>query len=230
MTDQTRIVLSIEDRTIANLALLTMRHGPYDVRRIEGMDAARAAVKELKPHLVILDVDDDDGHAIELIGENERNGRVPIIALTRRGDLKRQLEAFDRGADDCIGIPFVPSDLVARVIAVLRRAYGSTRAAYRPLQVGQLEIDLVGRQVRAHGSEIHLTSVEQALLYLLAANAGTVLTRDTIMDAVWGPDFVAGSNVIDQHVRALRAKLQNDWRKPQYIETIPGIGYRFSPK
>ncbi|HUG06771.1 MAG TPA: helix-turn-helix domain-containing protein, partial [Candidatus Limnocylindria bacterium] len=70
---------------------------------------------------------------------------------------------------------------------------------------------------------------EQALLYLLAANAGSVLTREQILDALWGTDFVIESNVVDRHVRALRAKLQNDWHKPRYIETVPGSGYRFVP-
>jgi two-component system, OmpR family, alkaline phosphatase synthesis response regulator PhoP len=72
-----------------------------------------------------------------------------------------------------------------------------------------------------------LTSLEQALLYLLAANAGSILTREQILDALWGTDFVIESNVVDRHVRALRAKLQNDWHKPRYIETVPGAGYRF---
>jgi two-component system alkaline phosphatase synthesis response regulator PhoP len=74
-----------------------------------------------------------------------------------------------------------------------------------------------------------LTSLEQALLYLLAANAGSILTREQILDALWGTDFVIESNVVDRHVRALRAKLQNDWHKPRYIETVTGSGYRFVP-
>lgn len=217
----------IDDQTIANLVVLTLRHAPYEVRTLAGTRAARAALEELKPHLMILDVDDDDGHAIDLISESERDGRTPIIALTRRSDLRRQLEAFERGADDCIGVPFAPTDLAARVLAVLRRAYGKTPPALRPLRVGGLEVDLVGRQVRAAGADLHLTSLEQALLYLLAANAGTTLSRETILDAVWGVDFLADSNVVDRHVRSLRVKLQNDWRTPKYIETVAGLGYRF---
>lgn len=217
----------IETQTIANLAELTLRHGPYEVRRMRSTADAAAALKQLRPHLVILDVDDDDGRAIHLITASERDGRTPIIALTRRSDLRRQLEAFDLGADDCIGIPFVPSDLAARVLAVLRRAYGKTPLAYQPLRLGDLEIDLVARNVRVKGEELHLTSLEQALLYLLASNAGTVLSREVIMDSIWGTDFLADSNVIDQHVRSLRVKLHNDWRSPSYIATVPGVGYRF---
>jgi len=83
--------------------------------------------------------------------------------------------------------------------------------------------------VRAGTSELHLTGLEQNLLYLLAANAGRLLTRDEILDALWGVDFVADSNVVERHVRNLRIKLQDDWRRPRYISTVPGRGYRFLP-
>jgi len=83
--------------------------------------------------------------------------------------------------------------------------------------------------VRAGSSVIHLTSIEQSLLYLLASRAGRVVTRDEIMDVVWGTDFVAESNVVDRHVRSLRIKLQNDYRQPRFIATVPGRGYRFIP-
>jgi DNA-binding response OmpR family regulator len=76
---------------------------------------------------------------------------------------------------------------------------------------------------------LHLTGLEQALLYLLAANAGQVVSRDEILDALWGVDYVVESNVVDRHVRSLRAKLQNDWRHPRFIATVPGKGYRFLP-
>jgi DNA-binding response OmpR family regulator len=95
------------------------------------------------------------------------------------------------------------------------------------LQLGDLEIDILNRLVRVQGKELHLTSLEQSLLYLLAANAGRLLSRDEILDQLWGIDYVAESNVVDRHVRNLRIKLQNGWRHPRYIATIPGRGYRF---
>ena len=222
-----RIVLLIADGNLAQVAALTLSHGPYETRFTLSVDEARRALEELRPHLLVVDIDAENGHGMDLVDQHDRDGRLPVIVLTRRGDLKRQLEAFERGADDCIGVPFIPADLIARVHAVLRRAYGKTTAAFRPLQMGDLEIDLVTRTVRVAGAELHLTSLEQALLYLLAANAGTVLTRETILDAVWGEDFLAGSNLVDHHIRSLRAKLQNDWREPKFIETVPGVGYRF---
>ncbi|HEU0167298.1 MAG TPA: winged helix-turn-helix domain-containing protein, partial [Chloroflexota bacterium] len=94
-------------------------------------------------------------------------------------------------------------------------------------KVGELEIDILNREVRAGSSRLHLTSVEQSLLYLLAANPGALLSRDQIMDAIWGADYVAESNVVDRHIRNLRAKLHDDWHKPRFIDTVPGLGYRF---
>jgi DNA-binding response OmpR family regulator len=92
-----------------------------------------------------------------------------------------------------------------------------------------MQLDILNRRVRIGDDDLHLTGLEQSLLYLLAANAGQIISRDQIMDSLWGVDYAAGSNVVDQHVRSLRSKLQNDWRKPRFIETIPGKGYRFMP-
>ena len=131
--------------------------------------------------------------------------------------------------DDLLSVPFSPEELVARVLAVLRRT-SHDGAALRPvLRLGELEIDILHRRVRAGTSELHLTALEQSLLYLLAANAGRLLTRDEILDHLWGVDYAAESNVVDRHVRNLRAKLQNGWRRPRYIATVPGRGYRFLP-
>lgn len=223
-----KVLISIEDDELARLAMLTLKHGPYDCLRVDSFAALLGQIATFAPHLVLLDIDDAGGRAIDLITDQGEQGLgTPLIALTRRSDLRRQLEALDRGADDCIGVPFVPGDLIARIHAVLRRSYGKSPTTFRPVRIGDIEIDLVGRDVRRKGEEVHLTALEQALLYLLASNAGTVVTRDRILDAVWGADFLGESNIIDRHVRSLRAKLQNDFRRPKYIETVAGSGYRF---
>jgi DNA-binding response OmpR family regulator len=95
------------------------------------------------------------------------------------------------------------------------------------IRVGELEIDLLHRRARVQGHDLHLTGLELSLLWLLAVNTGRILTRDEILDEVWGDDYAAESNVVDRHVRTLRAKLQDDWRRPRYIATVPGQGYRF---
>ena len=222
-----RVLLVIGDKALANTVDLTLRHGRYARRLAATVAEGKSAIEDWKPHLLVLDIDVEVGRAIQLIDEARAHGRVAVIALTRRSDLRGKLDAFDRGADDYIGIPFVPDDLVARARAVIRRTHGSAGELVPRLRIGDLEIDVLNRKVHAGEHDLHLTSLEQALLYLLAANAGSVLTRELILDALWGTDFVIESNVVDRHVRALRAKLQNDWHKPRYIETVPGAGYRF---
>lgn len=223
-----RVLIAIADRALANTIDLTLRHGPYVRRSEETVKSAKAALADWKPHLLLLDIDLEAGAGIQLIDDARASGApIGIIALTRRSDLRGKLDAFDRGADDYIGIPFVPDDLVVRSRAVIRRIHGSPGKLVPSLRIGDLEIDVLNRKVIAGDHDLHLTSLEQALLYLLAANAGSVLTREQILDALWGTDFVIESNVVDRHVRALRAKLQNDWHKPRYIQTVPGSGYRF---
>jgi DNA-binding response OmpR family regulator len=222
-----RVLLVLGDKPLANTVELTLRHGRYDRRVAATVNDAKALLADWKPHLLIVDIDTEGGDGIQLIDEARQQGPMGVIALTRRSDLRGKLDAFERGADDYIGIPFVPDDLVARARAVIRRTHGSAGELVPRLRIGDLEIDVLNRKVLAGDHELHLTSLEQALLYLLAANAGSVLTREQILDALWGTDFVIESNVVDRHVRALRAKLQNDWHKPRYIETVPGAGYRF---
>src|SRR5215208_3942252 len=97
------------------------------------------------------------------------------------------------------------------------------------IRFGELEIDILHRRVRVDGHDLHLAPLELSLLYLLAANSGRVMTRDEILDCLWGDDYAAESNVVDRQIRKLRAKLQDDWRRPRYIATVPGKGYRFVP-
>ena len=126
-------------------------------------------------------------------------------------------------------MPFSPEELLARCIVITRRATGSDRPIIPTIRLGEMEIDIVNRQVRAGTSVVHLSGIEQSLLYLLASRAGRVVSREDILDAIWGTDFVAESNVVDRHVRSLRIKLQNDYRHPRFIATVPGEGYRFIP-
>ena len=222
-----RVLSALGDVALANTVELTLRHGYYTTRSVRTMPDARSEIVAWKPHLLLVDIDLDGGTGMQLIDEVRATGSVGVIALTRRSDLRGKLDAFERGADDYIGIPFVPDDLVVRVRAVLRRTHGTAGELVPRLLIGDLEIDVLNRKVVAGGHDLHLTSLEQALLYLLAANAGNTLTREQILDALWGTDFVVESNVVDRHVRALRAKLQNDWRTPRYIKTVPGTGYKF---
>jgi DNA-binding response OmpR family regulator len=220
-------VLVVVDQPLANLVALTLNHGKYVTRIAADAESARTELETWQPHLLLVDLDADDAESLGLIGRRVANRRVPTIAFSVRGDLKTKLAAFDRGADDIITVPFVPEELVARVLALMRRSYGDGVAFIPVITVAGLEIDLLNQQVKVGKLRPVLTAMEQALLYLLASNPGQTLGREEILDALWGTDYVAGSNVVDRHVRNLRMKLKDHWQNPRFIGTVAGKGYRF---
>jgi DNA-binding response OmpR family regulator len=225
-----RVLLVLDRRTTEELIKLTLNHGVYMTRTATTASAATDVLDDWQPHLVIFDADLDGHQVMQAVAVRATNGRrLPTIALTRRGDLRTKLAAFDWGVDDILTIPFAPEELLARVVALLRRSYSDAVTFTPVIHLGELEIDILNRTVRVGQSELHLTSLEQSLLYLLAANAGRVVTREEILDTLWGVDYVAESNVVDRQIRNLRARLQNDWKRPRFIATIPGRGYRFLP-
>jgi DNA-binding response OmpR family regulator len=226
-----RVLVMVEQPLLVEVIKLTLNHGVYVTREAQDVDAATAVLGGWQPHLAVIDMDIGGDVLMRRMAPAGVGGptRVPVLALTRRGDLKTKLAAFEQGVDDIMTIPFSPDELLARVLVITRRILGASAPFNPVLKLGEIEIDIMHRQVRAGSSELHLTGLEQSLLYLLAANAGQVVTRGEILDALWGVDYVSESNVVDRHVRNLRAKLQNDWRKPRFIATVPGRGYRFIP-
>ena len=225
-----RVLLVIDQPVLAHYVTLALSHSLCVTHVAQDVVGTTTVLRQWQPHLAVIDMDIAQGAILDRLGYTAPTAdRTPVVALTRRGDLKTKLAAFERGVDDILTVPFSPEELVARILAVMRRTYQATMAFTPVLRLGDLEIDILNRSVRVHGSELHLTAIEQSLLYLLAANAGQLLTRDDILDQVWGTDYMAESNVVDRHIRNLRIKLQNGWRKPRYIATVPGRGYRFVP-
>lgn len=223
-----RVLLVIDQPVLAQYVALALNHGIAQTQVARNIEAAHAAISTWRPHLVIIDMDLARGAMLEQLGyTTPSTERLPAIALTQRGDLQTKLAAFDHGVDDILTVPFSPEELVARMLAVLRRTYHEQVEFTPVLRLGDLEIDILHRSVQVQGQELQLTSVEQSLLYLLAANAGRLLTRDEILDQLWGTDYVAESNVVDRHIRNLRLKLQDAWQHPRYIATVPGRGYCF---
>jgi len=217
---------------VVGLIELTLNHGLFVVRAARSLSEAESILAGWRPHMAVIDMDHDDSTALlgRLGASNTLTRSVtPVLGLTRRGDLKTKLKAFDLGGDDILTMPFSPEELVARSIVISRRAFGTDHPIVPTIRLGEIEIDIVSREVRAGDSVIHLSGIEQSLLYLLASSGGRVVTRDEILDAVWGTDFVAESNIVDRHIRSLRIKLQNDYRHPRFIATVPGQGYRFIP-
>jgi DNA-binding response OmpR family regulator len=229
-----RRALVLHDRQLmVDLIELTLNHGLFVVRAATSLAEAEQIIAHERPHLAVVDMDHDDSTALlARLGASNTVARsvTPVLGLTRRGDLKTKLRAFDLGVDDILTLPFSPEELLARAIVVSRRATGTDRPIVPIIKLGEMEIDIVNRVVRAGESVVHLSGIEQSLLYLLASRGGRVVTREEILDAIWGTDFVAESNVVDRHVRSLRIKLQNDYRHPRFIATVPGKGYRFVPR
>jgi DNA-binding response OmpR family regulator len=225
-----RALLVIDQLVLVDVVKLALGHAHYITEVARTIEEATAAIGVWRPQLIVVDMDGVGGGVLEwLVRPGQKGERPAIIALTRRGDLKSKLAAFERGVDDILTVPFSPEEFGARVLAIMRRTYRDAVAFTPVLRLGDLEIDILNRRVRVGDTELHLTSLEQSLLYLLAANAGRLLTRDEILDYLWGSDYVAESNVVDRHIRNLRIKLQNHSRRPRYIATVPGRGYRFMP-
>ncbi len=221
-----------EQPAVSSLIELTLNHGLFHVHQASDLGEAIRALEKTRPNLAVVDMDHPD--VLDLLNRLGASNTltasvVPVLGLTRRGDLKTKLRAFDLGVDDILSVPFSPEELLARAVVITRRNSGVETPIVPVIRIGEMEIDIVGREVRAGDSIVHLSGLEQSLLYLLASRGGRVVSRDEIVDAVWGMDFVAESNIVDRHIRSLRIKLQNDYRKPRFIATVPGQGYRFIP-
>ena len=222
-----RVLVVTDDEDLGKYIRLTLNHGSFTTHLATSSADALKQVKTWKPQLAIVEAELEKANTIPLLGRaHAGRDHIGIMALTRRGNLKIKLQAFEQGADDIIQVPFAPEEFIARALAIARRTTGAADFT-AVMHLGDLEIDLLHRKVSVKGHEIHLTALEQSLLYLLAANAGEVLTRERILDALWGVDYVADSNVVEAQIRLLRLRLQNDARHPRYIETVPGRGYRF---
>lgn len=223
-----RLLVVMEDGPLRSLVTFVLDHGRYEARMASTLSEAESAVRAWRPHLAVVDLDLEGGASSELIRREMGNGeRLSVIALLRRADLRSRLAAYQRGAEDMLGIPFAPEELVVRAIAVMRRVHGVTIDFLPTLTIGDLVLDLLEHEVHVGRRRLKLTSLELTLLYLLAANPGQVLTREMILTSLWSDDFTAGSNVVDRHMRNLRVKLGDDWRKPRYVATVSGVGYRF---
>jgi len=231
--DDARHALVLSDGPIvADLIELTLNHGMFVVRTVRNLDEAERVLGEWMPHIAIVDMDHEDSTTLlQRLGASNtlKPSGTPILGLTRRGDLPTKLKAFDLGVDDILTTPFSPEELLARSVVIGRRAFGARAPIVPTITIGEVEIDILRREVRTGTSVIHLSSIEQNLMYVLVSRAGQVVTREELLDGVWGTDFIAESNIIDRHIRSLRIKLQNDYRHPRFIATVPGAGYRFIP-
>ncbi|MFQ3581442.1 MAG: response regulator transcription factor [Chloracidobacterium sp.] len=220
-----RSIVIIEDDTdIAQSIRYNLeQEGSFVVTITTTGEAGLRTVLEHPPNLILLDLNLPLMSGFEIcrrLRREESTSHVPIIMLTARTDETDKIHGLGLGADDYVTKPFSVRELMARINAILRRTEGSTAAIYDD---GTLFIDYSHFIVRCQGAEINLTRKEFALLKLLAQSKGRVLTREYLLDRVWGIDYDGETRTLDVHIRRVRQKLGIEG----YIETAVGIGYRF---
>lgn len=191
-------------------------------------DSGLAAWEQKHPDLVILDLNLPGMDGLDVAREIRRKATTPIIMLTARVEETDQLIGLELGADDYISKPFSPRVVVARVRALLRRADSTAAGSERRLRVADLEIDMEGHTITRRGELLELTPTEFSLLVTLAGQPGRAFSRLQLLEASQGTAYEGYERSIDAHIKNLRAKLEADPKNPRYIETVFGIGYRFS--
>jgi len=222
-------ILVVDDEpTIAEVVARYLARAGYEARTAADGPSAVAAATSRRPDLVVLDImlPGLDGLDVMRRLHEDAEGRVPVILLTAKGEESDRLVGLRRGADDYVVKPYSPRELVARVDAVLRRTESSPDAR-EALLCDALEIHPATRRVVVDRREVELTAREFDLLLFLARHPGQVFSRDQLMDLVWQVPFYSDTTTVTVHVRRLRAKIEADASKPQWIQTVWGVGYRF---
>jgi DNA-binding response OmpR family regulator len=217
------IVVVEDDHNIAELLDLYLRNAGFRV--LQAGDARRGLelVSQERPVLVVFDIGLPgplDG--LQACRELRKTSEVPIVIVTARDDELDRVLGLELGADDYVTKPFSPRELVARVRAILRRSENGRRASDEPIAVGSVVVDTLRRDVKAGGVEVQLTAREFDLLAFFAENPGIVLSRQQLLDGVWGSGWYGDERTVDVHVRQLRRKLGDALP----LATVWGVGYR----
>jgi len=226
MSAEQVIVVIEDDPHIADLLNLYLRRNGYRVLLHSDGESGLAAISERSPDLVILDVGLPGAvDGLEVCRRlRAANNPVAVLMLTARDDEIDRVLGLEMGADDYVTKPFSPREIVARVKAILRRTDASQRPSDAPVihVVGPIEVDTGRREARAHGEPVALATREYDLLEFLARHVGLALSRQQLLDGVWGVDWVGDERTVDVHVRQLRRKLGEEFP----LDTVWGVGYR----
>ena len=231
MTESSPVVLVVEDETsyVEALTVGLGREG-FVVRVARDGAEALEQFEAVQPEVVLLDLMLPKLSGIDVCRQIRTRSSVPIIMVTARDGEIDTVVGLEVGADDYVTKPYRIRELVARMRAVLRRAPQGAEPEADPddvLQVGDVRLDRRRHDVTVGGAEVRLPLKEFELLELLLANAERVVQRDTLIDVVWGPDYVGDTKTLDVHMRRLRAKVDTDPGRPSKITTVRGVGYRF---
>jgi len=230
MSDAVVLVVEDEASFVEALTIGLRREGFEVVVAVDGAEALER-FDEIEPDLVLLDVMLPKISGIDVCRQLRKRTQVPIIMVTAKGAEIDTVVGLEVGADDYVTKPYRLRELVARMRAVLRRAEvnGTSTAALTPgmIQVGDVRLDPDEHRVSVAGTDLTLPLKEFELLHLLLANAGRVLPRETLIDRVWGNDYVGDTKTLDVHVKRLRSKIEPDPTAPTRIVTIRGLGYKY---
>jgi two-component system response regulator VicR len=228
MTAPQSILVVEDDRNLAETLVYNLREEGYDAEVARTGLEAIAVTRTQRPDLVLLDVMLPEMDGFEVCRAVRASSTVPIIMLTARDDEVDRVLGLEMGADDYVVKPFSLRELLARIRSNLRRVdLSSGVKAQHPLNFGGLEVDPASRLVQRDSQVIHLLPREFDLLLQLMLNRGIVLSRDQLLENVWGLDYFGDARTVDVHVRRLRMKIEPDASDPTYIRTVYGVGYTF---
>lgn len=222
-----RILVVDDEESIVKLVQYNLTQAGYEVLTADNGLQALEIVREERPDLLILDLMLPGLNGMDVCQRLRKDGlNTSIIMLTARDDEIDRILGLEMGADDYVTKPFSPRELVARVKAVLRRTGDESSSTEGTFQCGDITIDVNKYEVTVRGDRIDLTPREFELLHYLAKSMGRVLSRDHLLDKVWGYEFAGDTRIVDVHISHLRDKLEKDPKNPEYIRTVRGVGYK----
>jgi DNA-binding response OmpR family regulator len=221
-------VLVVDDEPIVREVVVRyLRREGYETLEAADGSRARELLERHDPSLVVLDLMLPGTDGLELCRWIRSRSDLPVIMLTARGEESDRIVGLELGADDYVTKPFSPRELAVRVRAVLRRATAPTRRDEK-LTFDGLEIDAGAREVTKGAEQLRLTAREFDVLYFLASNPRRVFSRDHLMERVWGYSTALDTGTVTVHIRRLREKIEDDPSRPRFLETVWGVGYRFT--
>jgi two-component system response regulator MtrA len=219
-----RILVVEDDEAVLESTMLLLERAGASVLGARSGEQAVALLHDETVDVVVLDLMLPGMDGFEVCRQIRQGSSVPIVMLTARSGVQDLVLGLELGADDYVVKPFDGAELMARIRAVMRRVAPSAMAK---LQWGSLTVDPAAFRVDLDGENLELTAMEFRLLLELARHSGEVLTRERLLDRVWGYDYLGDSRLVDMAIRRLRTKLRDESRQPGYITTVRGVGYRF---
>lgn len=229
-----KLIYIVEDeKHIQELIGFNLKENGYDVKCFDNGEVMLDECQNKKPDLFILDIMLPGIDGLEIcrrIKENSAFKKIPIIMLTAKNDEFDKVLGLELGAEDYITKPFSVREFTARVKVVFRRQTDTHESTHEIIKVGKITIDVARHEVYKDKKLIEMTFKEFELLKLLVLNKGIVMSRELLLEKIWGFDYYGETRTVDVHIRYLRQKIEDDDNAPACIETVRGVGYRFSDK